>query len=372
MTKYKGIIRLKEKPYQTIKWFTEHFDKEIGAIGIGEVIDGEVVVEKLVFPQQVVNSAHVHFRPEDWASIVKELSEEELEKVIFYWHKHPNGMVGASQGDEDDTFDVFMEPDSGREMFAFMQTANNTVGNGFKYEGRIELRKPLWASITDVEMVTDKDDKIEKSCLKIIEKCVKEGTASASDQPGFNKTEVITPPIATPTITQFSYENFIAGKFRILCYSCGGYFKTMSRYEYNKGSTEGYYCKECTEAKVGTGQKPPNLEETVTEDSAAAFEVTIESGQVKLKHSEFLGDWIDEIVTNPEIDDLIAKKSTIAGDITVRNFQPKKKQITVLYEKLKAIENELCGLGENGIVPDETPGRGSYMTNSMNAFYGVQ
>lgn len=182
MTQYSAVIRLEDKPYKIIKWFTQNFDKEVGAIGIGKVVNGEVVVSKLVFPKQIVNGVHVHFKPEDWAPLMTELSNEEMEQVIFYWHKHPDNCPSASQGDEDDTFDTFMDETSGRKMFAFLQSANSK--DGIKFEGRIEMREPVWCSITDVEIVTDEDYAINEECKAIIRDKITTGYASASDQPG--------------------------------------------------------------------------------------------------------------------------------------------------------------------------------------------
>lgn len=176
-----------------IKWFTHNFDKEVGALGIGELRDGELIVERLVFPTQIVNGAHVHFKPEDWGPIITELSDEEISKICFYWHKHP-GSASASQGDEEDTFDVFMDPSSERPFFGFMQTGTK-FNNQFDYEARIELRDPVCCSITDVEIVTDENDEIEELCQKIIEDKITTGNASASDQPGMkaNKQELAKP-----------------------------------------------------------------------------------------------------------------------------------------------------------------------------------
>ena len=186
ITKYKATLRLLEEPFNIIKWFTNNFDKEIGALGIGDLKDGEMVIEKLVFPKQIVNGAHVHFKPEDWAPVIQELTEEEIGRIIFYWHKHP-GSAGASQGDEDDTFDVFMpEEDCERKFFGFMQTAKKANGD-MDYEARIELRDPIWASITDVELTTDQDDGIEETCEQIIKDKITVGYASARDQPGVTK-----------------------------------------------------------------------------------------------------------------------------------------------------------------------------------------
>ena len=197
ITKYKGTIKLAKKVLQQIKWFTENWDNEICALGIGKMRHGEMFIERLVFPTQTVNGSHVHFKPEDWGTIIKDLSLEDLKNIIFYWHKHPDSSPGASDGDEDDTFDVFMDPKAGRTIFGFLQTSNST--SGMKYEARIEMRKPVWASI-ECNLVIDEDTKIEKECLKIIKDKVTKGTLGASDQPGVGKAEE--PPITDEEINE--------------------------------------------------------------------------------------------------------------------------------------------------------------------------
>lgn len=168
MTKIKGKIRLAEKPYKIINWFTNNYEYEVCAFGLGEVVDGEIYIEKLVFPKQKVNSCHVQFDPEDWSSVFKQLEGDEMDKIIFYWHKHP-GSTGASDDDEKNTFDVLMDESAGRTIFGFMQTASENSGDGFKYEARIDIRNtPLSATITDVELVTDSDYKIKEECEQVI------------------------------------------------------------------------------------------------------------------------------------------------------------------------------------------------------------
>ena len=123
---------MEKEPFEIIQWFTKHFDNEIGALGVGQVKNGEMVISKLVFPTQIINGAHVHFKPTDWASVVAELTDDEFKNIIFYWHKHPDNCPGASSGDEEDTFDVFMGEESKRKIFGFLQTANSPTG--MKYE----------------------------------------------------------------------------------------------------------------------------------------------------------------------------------------------------------------------------------------------
>jgi len=287
MTKYSAQLRLEDKPYKLIKWFTKNWDSEIGALGLGKVKDGEITIEKLVFPKQIVNGAHVHFKPEDWGEIVKELSMEDLGKIIFYWHKHPDSGPGASSGDEEDTFDVFMGEESEREIFAFMQTSNNKSG-GFDYEARIEMRKPIWTSINEVKLVTDADDKMEAECLKIIKDKVTKGYAGATDQPGAKKEE---------------------------------------KEEKEENSTN---------IKV--------YEASADLDSASQpiFEVTKKDGCVVVKMSTYFSDWISDELEQDTAKKFVKKISTTSNDyITVMKIMPNKKCIKNIYDILKEVENEL-------------------------------
>jgi len=170
MTKFNGTVILKEEPWKVIRWMTMNYENEIGAVGIGKIVKGAVVVEKLLFPKQEVTGAHVHIDKEKgWGEIVKELSVEELGKIIFYWHKHPDGCAFSSQGDEDETYDVFMDEAAGRPMMAFLVTSN--CDGVIKQDCRIELRKPIIGSL-EATAIPESDLKIGKVCEKIIEKAV--------------------------------------------------------------------------------------------------------------------------------------------------------------------------------------------------------
>jgi len=184
----KPRIILDVKPTKIIRWFTQNWDKEIGALGVGEVIKGNIFVKKLVFPDQVVNGAHVHFTPENWKPVIEELSVEELGKVIFYWHKHPDNSPSASSTDEENTFDAFMAPEAKRKIFGFLQTSlKDTTSGTIDYEARIAISKPIRLHTTDVELVFMDNNEIEKECKEIIDKRVTEGYKGPSDQPGMNK-----------------------------------------------------------------------------------------------------------------------------------------------------------------------------------------
>ena len=181
----KPRIILEPKPAKIIRWFTENWDKEIGAMGVGRVENGGIVVEKLAFPNQVVNGAHVHFTPEGWTPIIKELTEEELGKIVFYWHKHPDNCPSASPTDEEDTFEAFMAPEAKRKIFGFLQTSlKDKTSGSIVYEARIAIAKPIRINTTDIDLIFMDDDKIRKECEKIIKDKVTEGNKNSTDQPG--------------------------------------------------------------------------------------------------------------------------------------------------------------------------------------------
>ena len=291
MTKYKAQIKMAEKPFNIIKWFTKHWDKEIGALGIGEMKDGELYVERLLFPKQKVSGSHVHFKPEDWGSIVRELTDEEFSKIIFYWHKHPDNMPGASQGDEDETFDVFMPIDTDRPFFGFLQTSQSRNG-GMEYEGRIEMRQPLFASITDVELLTIGDESIIEECNKIIEDCVTEGYASGKDQPGFKEEK--SPEIKNDIVKPIAIKREI-------------------------------------------GDEDDDI------DKDPIFTAYKKNGQVLVKISTFFETWVDSLLEEMDdnIDDIITEFPSTGEDYVIKIINPKKKKYSIIFDYFKNMENTL-------------------------------
>lgn len=176
----KATIVLGNEVRKKIKWFTEHYENEIGAVGIGGIktFNGKkcFYVEKLLFPKQEVTGATVHIEATGWADIIKELELKELGKIMFYWHRHPGGSPHRSSTDEEDTFGTFMADEAKRKHFVFLQTA--WKDGKVVREARIDIRNPIRFTITDenIELLYEKsveEDLLEKECKKIIEEKVK-------------------------------------------------------------------------------------------------------------------------------------------------------------------------------------------------------
>ena len=322
MTKYTGSIRIAEKPWKQIGWFTRNFDKEIGAIGIGKVQNQELYVEKLFFPTQIVSGAHVHFKPEDWGTLMKEMTKEELDKVIFYWHKHPNGCVSASQGDEDDTIDVFMDEDSTRKVFGFLQTAKNTRDGSIESEARIEMRKPIWASI-EAEITTDIDEEVEVECEKILKEKVTEGCASSEDQPGY-----------------------------------GGINKDIKTYG---GNAMPSFRNSKVVPLPNVGFIKTNTKSGDSNNDIFIFEITANNGNIELTVSSNFEMWVEDMLSNDvEFKEFIHKVSKkINGMEICFNIQPKKKKAREIEDKLHKVEEEIFGFSfDNAIAIEEDEGEG--------------
>ena len=212
---HKAELVLAPEVFKTIKYLTETYPTEIGALGTGKIKTSDGLkyfyVEKLFFPEQKVSGASVHFTADQWGSIIKQMTPDEMGRICFYWHKHP-GHPGHSHTDEDETFAEFMDKDSGRKMFAFLQTA---WSNGkMIHESRIDLATPIRVTIMDkdinmIEAWDEEEAKLNaaieeaKSALdkylektsktikeqtdKITDKCVVKNTVRAAINYGYNR-----------------------------------------------------------------------------------------------------------------------------------------------------------------------------------------
>ena len=181
MSEFKANIVLAYNVHRQIKWFTEHLDTELGAVGTVRIrtVDGNkyFYVDKLYYPKQYVTGATVHFTGEMWKNIIQEVSTKELGKINFYWHRHPGGSPGCSSTDEDETFDTFMDDDAKRPYFIFLQTAWD---NGeMKKEVRIDVRNPIRVTILNERInlfyeCSPEDKELAKVCEAIKKKCIVE------------------------------------------------------------------------------------------------------------------------------------------------------------------------------------------------------
>ena len=178
---HKAVLRFSDEVWKIIEWFTYNFDTEIGALGKMKVKKDADTGEKyfyvyeLLFPQQYVSGATVHFTADMWGGLLKKHGLEGLKDVSFYWHRHP-GNSAHSGTDDVDTFETFMSVEANRKHFAFLQTAIDGSGN-WNEEARIDIRLPIRHTIlsADIETEVDEspaDEKLREECEVIAEKCI--------------------------------------------------------------------------------------------------------------------------------------------------------------------------------------------------------
>ena len=181
MSEHKAKVRFAAEVWEKIEWFTYHFDTEIGALGKVKIkTDKETgekyyYVYKLLFPQQRVSGATVHFTAEDWIPLVKEHGFKGLSDVMFYWHRHPGGSA-HSQTDDVDTFETFMSKEANRKQFIFLQTAVDG-SNVWNSEARIDIRLPIRHTILDKDIELEVDEnpeevRIREECKAISDSCI--------------------------------------------------------------------------------------------------------------------------------------------------------------------------------------------------------
>jgi len=177
----KAKVVIEESAKKKIEWLTKNFNKEICAFGKVEIRKDEnkreyFYIYDLIFPKQEVSSATINVEPNMWETLVKKVGLKELEKINFYWHRHPINATHSSI-DEKDTFEPTMENNNNRKYFIFLQTAVD-LNNNWNEEIRIELKQPIRATITSDNIdlfYEDKEDiKLKEECEKIIKENVLE------------------------------------------------------------------------------------------------------------------------------------------------------------------------------------------------------
>jgi len=188
---HKAIIRFSSNVWEKIDYFTHNFDTEIGALGKVKVKKDKETGEKyfyvyeLLFPQQYVSGATVHFTGDMWGELIKQYGLEGLKDVAFYWHRHP-GNSAHSGTDDVDTFETFMSKEANRKYFSFLQTAIDNDGN-WNDEARIDIRLPIRHTILNKDIMIEveespEEERVRKECNKIAEKCI----AKKKTQPLYN------------------------------------------------------------------------------------------------------------------------------------------------------------------------------------------
>lgn len=126
-------ILVKKEVDDKIRWFTHNYEEEIGAFLTGEVKDGNIIIDGLLFPHQDVTSGSVDTDAKNLVRLRKEYGDECL-RIIGHWHSH--NTMGAFWSGTDDTF---METYSKtKDVSVFFVSSKNS-----RHRTAVVLNKPF-------------------------------------------------------------------------------------------------------------------------------------------------------------------------------------------------------------------------------------
>ena len=126
-------------------------------------IDGKIVVEDAdVFKIQSVTSASVNVEPEEFAKHAAELSKEQVEKVIGFWHSHGNMKAFHS------TVDVETSNILARQINPLVTLTTNRSGEIkaiiYVHVDKLDLTFSIDA---EAELMMDEDEELKRAILRM-------------------------------------------------------------------------------------------------------------------------------------------------------------------------------------------------------------
>ena len=94
-------IQIKRDVDDKIRWLTANYKEEISAFLTGDIKDGKIIIDGLLFPHQDVTSGSVDTDAKSLIKLRKEYGDECI-RIIGHWHSH--NTMGAFWSGTDDTF----------------------------------------------------------------------------------------------------------------------------------------------------------------------------------------------------------------------------------------------------------------------------
>lgn len=98
---YSLKVKLKKNVDDQIRYLTHKYPDEISGFLTGEIKDGEIIVDGILFPHQDVSTGSVEVEPKNLIKMRKEYGDECM-RIIGHWHSHHT--MGAFWSGTDDDF----------------------------------------------------------------------------------------------------------------------------------------------------------------------------------------------------------------------------------------------------------------------------
>ncbi len=159
----KSII-VEKKVNDKILWLVENYKNEISGWLTGEVKDGAVIIDNILFPHQEVGGASVDTDGKSLVKLRKEYGDE-CKRIIGHWHSHNTMMASWSTIDEE-FMSEFMQT---RKLGVFVVSA---IDN--KHAVRLELRDPVDLSVNMDSYSLSGNDELAMEMGEIIREKVTE------------------------------------------------------------------------------------------------------------------------------------------------------------------------------------------------------
>lgn len=164
-----------------ISWLTRNYENEISAWLGGEIKEDKIIIDDLLFPEQIVGGASVDTDQRQLIKLRKEYGNRCL-RIVGHWHSH-NNMSAHWSSDDEKFIEEHMHE---RELRVFFVSS---VRDGIR--ARIELRKPLKISIDKLDLKVEYEDKeLEEEMNKIIKDKVEEAKTTIYSGNWWDKEDV--------------------------------------------------------------------------------------------------------------------------------------------------------------------------------------
>lgn len=146
-----------------INWLTANYADEISAFLTGELKDGVLTIDGMLFPHQDVSSVSVDVEPKNLIKLRKEYGDECL-RIVGHWHSH-NTMTAFWSGTDDTFINQYSKTKDLCVFFVSCTTSKHLV--------KLTMTKPFEMSIDKLpyEVIWD-DNTLKEDLTKIIEEKV--------------------------------------------------------------------------------------------------------------------------------------------------------------------------------------------------------
>lgn len=112
---------------------SSEYETEIGGYLIGETVNGELVINDILLPDQSVSYASVNINTKDQVNLLRRYGSEKCKKIVGHWHSHAKMGCFWSAQDKFNMDNIMMYKD----YFIFVVSSNK------EHLCRLCIRKPI-------------------------------------------------------------------------------------------------------------------------------------------------------------------------------------------------------------------------------------